>query len=127
MQKLGIWMDKDLAHIVSIGKNGEEPKMRLIESNMDYIPIHGIKEEKGNDRKRLERENHQFLVYFRAIVPAIRKADNIVIFGPAECGKRFYNFLKKQHPEIHQKVLEVQRADSMSNNQIVALVRDYFD
>jgi hypothetical protein len=78
------------------------------------------------DSKYLEREGHQFTEFFKEIVNYIAGADEIVIFGPADAGRKFDVELSEKYPKIHGKVRSVEKADSMTDNQLKAWVREYF-
>jgi stalled ribosome rescue protein Dom34 len=78
------------------------------------------------DSKYLEREKHQFRNYFNEIIPEIKEADSIVIFGPAEAKIKFKKELEENHKAVDKKVAKVETADSMTDNQVVAWVRDFY-
>ena len=78
------------------------------------------------DSKFLERERHQIKTYFNTITSKIKDADALVIFGPAETGEKFSKFLHEHYNELSTKLKGVRKADSMTNNQVKAWVRDFF-
>ncbi|MBE9490783.1 MAG: hypothetical protein IMY67_10855, partial [Bacteroidetes bacterium] len=78
------------------------------------------------DSKYLEREKHQLKAYFKQIASQIKYADAIVIFGPAEANEKFRKELQLHYKNISAKVKGLVRVDSMTKNQIKALVRDFF-
>ncbi len=131
-KNIGIWMDKEKAHIITVNEDGED--MITILSNIEDFRIHGGSgtrfkggpQDVVHDSKFLEREKHQFRNYFAEIIPLIKDADSIVIFGPAQAGEKFYTELKENNKDISMKVKDVLKADSMSDNQTKALVREYF-
>lgn len=132
MKNIGIWLDKEKAYIVFI-KEGSE-RMIELQSDMEFYNPKGGSRSKTRwgpqdvvqDSKYLEREKHQLKDYFRAIVEKIKDADALVIYGPAETYERFQKELIQHHPDLAAKVKEVRRADSMTLNQIKAMIRDYF-
>ena len=132
MKNIGVWMDKVKAHVITISNDVE--KMTTVYSEIENYNIGGgsgsrLKggpQDVVQDSKYLEREKHSFKAYFKDIVPFLKDADAIVIFGPAEAGEKFNKKLQKKHPLIGNKVTAVIKADSMTINQTKALVRDYF-
>ncbi len=132
MKNIGIWMDQEKAHIITVKDNGEN--MNTIFSNIENFRIHGgsgtrLKggpQDVVHDSKYLEREKHQFRAYFAEIVPFIKDADKIVIFGPAEAREKFSKELKNNHKDLSNKIEGVFKADSMTENQTKALIRDYY-
>ncbi|GAA4272857.1 hypothetical protein U6A24_06210 [Aquimarina gracilis] len=132
MKNIGIWIDKEKAHIIHVKDDGED--MTTIQSNIENFRIHGgsgtrLKggpQDVVQDSRYLEREKNQFRVYFSELVPYIKDADKVAIFGPAEAGEKFNKELQENYKDIFNKVEGVFRADSMTDNQTKALVRDYF-
>jgi len=132
MKNIGVWMDKEKAHVITISNN--EENMTTVYSEIESYHIGGGSgsrmkggpQDVVQDSKYLEREKHSFKTYFKEIAPFLKDADAIVIFGPAEAGKKFNKKLRKKYKEIGNKVRAVIKADSMTPNQTKALVRDYF-
>jgi hypothetical protein len=132
MRQIGIWMDMRNAYILTIEDQNE--KLKKIASNIESYHVHGGSgsrfkggpQDVVQDSRYLEREKHQFKEYSRNIVKEISSGDTIVIYGPAEAGIKFNKILNKKYKSIAEKVTEVLKADSMTENQMLALIRNYF-
>lgn len=133
MKNIGIWMDKEKAHIVSL--DGEKEKFETIQSELDFYKPSGGSRTKSakwgpqdvvQDSKFLEKEKHQLKKYFRTLVDAIRDADAIALFGPADTNEKFRKELTSNYKDLAAKLKIVEKVDSMTQNQIIALVKDYF-
>ena len=132
MKNTGVWLDKDKALIVTI-ENGTESITR-ISSHIEHYHIHGgsgtrIKggpQDVVQDSKYLEREKHQIRSYFKEIVSEINKTDALIIFGPAEMNEKFSKELNENYNYLSVKLRGVKKADSMTDNQVKALIRDFF-
>ncbi|CAL2082030.1 hypothetical protein [Tenacibaculum sp. 190524A02b] len=132
MKNIGIWLDKEKAFIVTIKKDTEHIEKVL--SNIENYHIgggSGTKFKGGpqdvvQDSKYLEREKHQTKNYFNTLASKIKSADAIAIFGPAETYNKFKKELENSYQELNTKVKVVKNVDSMTNNQVKALVRDFF-
>jgi len=129
MKNTGIWLDKEKAFIVTLENNKEN--FVVIESNIENYKITanrsiGGANEIAKDSKYLEREKHQFKSYFKEIVSEIKNIDALIIFGPAETYRKFKKELEEHYKNINDKVRLVQKADSMTKNQIIAQVKDSF-
>ncbi len=132
MKNTGIWLDKDKAHLVTI-ENGTET-FSTITSNMEHYNISGgsgTKQKGGpqdvvQDSKYLEREKQQLKQYFNAIASQIRESDAIVLFGPADTNEKFGKELHENYNTLSTKIMGIEKADSMTENQVKALVRDFF-
>lgn len=133
MKQIGIWIDKREAKIVSI-KDGNEHLNTITSDIEDFHPgggsgtrLKGGPQDVVLDNKYLERERHQFTEFFKKIIKCIVDADAIVIFGPAEAGIKLNVELSGKHSQLHSKIKSIEKADNMTDNQIKAWVRDYYD
>lgn len=132
MKYTGVWIDKDKAHIVKIDSGKEI--FSTIQSEIEHFKAKGGSGQKFKsgpqdvikDSKFLEREKQQFKQYFKNIAEAIKDADTLVLFGPAGTNEKFKKELSKNYSTLNTKVKDVAKTDSMTNNQIIAWVRDYF-
>jgi len=133
MKNIGIWLDKEKAYIVSL-KN-DKTIVDTIQSEIETFNIGGGSgtrfkggpQDVVQDSKYLEREKHQLKAYFKEIASQLKNANAIVIFGPANTNEKFYRELEENYKDIYVKVKAVKKADSMTDNQIKALVRNFFD
>jgi len=131
MKKIGIWIDKREAKIISIESGNE--RIDTIASNVeDFRPsggsgtrLKGGPQDVVQDSKFLEREKHQLADYFKKIIHLIKDADAVVIFGPAQTGDKLHKELVAQKLYTFES-LAVVKADSLTENQIIAWVRDYY-
>lgn len=132
MKQVGIWLDKQEANIVVLN-NGKEKHVN-VPSELDFFNPKGGARSKTKwgpqdvvqDSKYLEREKHQLKDYFENIAERISDADQITIFGPAETPEKFMDVLRTRHSNLADKVKKVETADSMTDNQIKALVKRSF-
>ncbi len=132
MRNIGIWLDKEKAYIVSL-ENDKENFTTLPSEIENYRAVGGSGSKfKGGpqdviqDSKFLEREKHQFRNYFNKIAKTIADADAIAIFGPSDTNFKLEQELTQNHKQLAKKIKTVEKADSMTNNQVMALVRDFF-
>jgi len=132
MKKIGIWIDKRKAKIISI--EDREEHLHTIASGIEDFHVKGGSGTKFKggpqdvvqDRKYLEREKHQLTAFFKAIASYITGAGAIVIFGPAQTGEKLCKEFLEKYPSLHRKLKGLEKADSMNDNQLVAWVRDYY-
>ncbi|WP_299336448.1 hypothetical protein [uncultured Psychroserpens sp.] len=133
MKNTGIWIDKEKAHIVFI--KDEKETLKTISSNIEHYRPHGGSgtrfkggpQDVVQDSKYSEREKHQLKNYFKNIAAEIKDADRLVIFGPAGTNEKLYNELRDSYKALSAKVKGVKKADSMTNNQVIAWVRHFFE
>ena len=133
MKNVGIWMDKEKALIVEV--HGEDTEMNVLESEVeDFRAVGGSRsktrwgpQDVVQDSKYTEREKHQMKRYFENLANAVSAAENLVVYGPADTNKKFMQFLEDHKKDLADKVKEVEKADSMTDNQVRALIRDFFN
>ncbi len=132
MKNTGVWLDKNKALIVTL-EDGKE-SLEMIKSNIEHFheqggvgrhytrnPLNVLKE-----KSNLEREKQQLKAYFKEIVTIIDETDALVIFGPAETGEKFCKELQDHYKYLSSKIQSVKRADSLTENQVKAWVKDFF-
>ncbi|RED43837.1 hypothetical protein DFQ10_10426 [Winogradskyella eximia] len=132
MKNTGIWIDIDNAYIVSI--ENENETFKTVSSNIEHYKAHGgsgTKLKGGpqdviQDSKYLEREKQQLKLYFKDIASQINDTNALVLFGPADTNEKFSKELHKHYNSLSTKIKGVEKADSMTENQVKAWVRDYF-
>ena len=132
MKNIGIWLDKEKAHIITL--ENEKETMNTIKSEVENYRIHGGSgtrfkggpQDVVQDSRYLEREKHQLKAYFKEIASEIKNSDACVIFGPAETKDKLNKELQEKYKNIGLKVQGINVADSMTENQLKAWVRDFF-
>jgi hypothetical protein len=130
MKNTGIWLDKKRALIVNINDNLETVK--IVYSDIDNFKVTSNKHLGGSkeivkDIKYLEREKHQFKWFFKDIIKELNDIDALVIFGPAETYEKLAKEIVEHHKHLSTKIKGIRRADSMTENQVLAWVRDFFE
>ena len=133
MKNIGIWLDKEKAHLVTITKESE--KFETLFSGIEVFRPRGGSRTRSvkwgpqdvvQDSKYLEREKHQYRVYFKNLAQALKNSDGIALFGPAGTAAKFKRELDEKYPRLAAKVKTVAKADSMTDNQVKKLVREFF-
>lgn len=133
MKQTGIWMDKKEAFVVSVNKG--ETEMKNVVSDLEFFNPKGGSRSKTrwgpqqvvHDSRYTERENHQLREYYDLLAEELKDAEAIVLYGPAGTNAEFKKRLDEVHPAIGAKVRDVLTADSMTSNQVKALIREYFE
>ncbi|PKP13843.1 MAG: hypothetical protein CVU08_03405 [Bacteroidetes bacterium HGW-Bacteroidetes-3] len=131
-KNIGIWIDTSQAVIVEL-LNGEHT-IKTIESNIETrerIPGESKKYgrfggqyltyEKNRENKKIAQTN-QFL---KILLQEIENCEAIVLFGPSIMKTIFEKEIKNNLNTIH-KLVGVFDADSMTENQVVAWVKDFY-
>lgn len=125
-------MDKEKAHVVVLAN--EREKMHTFYSNVETFrpkggsgtKFKGGPQDVVQDSKYLEREKHQLREYFKTLAEMVKHTDELALFGPADTAEKFRAELNKNYHLLASKVKTVTKVDSMTDNQVKALVRDYY-
>jgi len=132
---VGIWIDTKKAIIVTLEGKKEE-KIKEIESDVENRIYHNKEGDKGtfsgnrhsdNESKFDNRINEQMDHYLEAVMNNVKGSDYLYIFGPAEAKIKLEQRIRdiKAVDKINLKAVET--ADSMTLNQIVAQVKDFYN
>lgn len=133
MKNVGVWMDKEKAMIIHV--DGENTEMNILESEVeDFNPVGGSRsktkwgpQDVVQDSKYTEREKHQMKRYFENLANAVGKAEHLALFGPADTNKKFNKYLQEHKKALADRVKGIEKADSMTENQVKALVKDFYN
>jgi stalled ribosome rescue protein Dom34 len=133
MKQTGVWLDKNKALIVTLENDTET--LQRVTSDIDHYheqdslgnyvernPLNII-----NESSILNKKKQQLKTYFKNIVSVIENTDELVIFGPAETNKKFSKELNDSYPNLSVCLKGVKKADSMTDNQVRAWVRDFYN
>ncbi|RNL85378.1 hypothetical protein ED312_12620 [Sinomicrobium pectinilyticum] len=132
MKNIGIWLDRRKAHIITMEK-GDEKIETVISTIEAYRPVGGSRsktrwgpQDVVQDSKYTERRKHQMKRYFEQLAAKINDAEGIAIYGPGAVVHKFAEYLEKDRKSLREKVKCIEKADSMTENQVKALVRNFF-
>jgi stalled ribosome rescue protein Dom34 len=131
-RKTGIWIDTKRAVIVNLSKG--EPEVSVIESEInsrERIPGEGkwfarFGQQFINFEKRKQRRRqHEIKLYAKNVKDAVKDTEELVVFGPGMM-KNELEKVMHDDPALQHTIKHVRTADSMTENQMVAWVKDYF-
>ncbi len=128
----GMWIDGSKAVLVTIA--GEESDLRTIRSGVEtHERIKGegnqagrfgkqyVEDERSKEH-RIHDQEHKFIEH---LIDEVRTSDQLMVFGPAQMKTRFEKlFAADSRPKPNLRA--VKAADSMTDNQIAAYVREFF-
>jgi hypothetical protein len=128
----GLWIDHRKAVIVIV--SDEEEETMEIRSNVEKQPgrFEGVRSTepyeaqlvKADDSRERDFMGH-LGHYYADVIAAIREAESILIFGPGEAKGELKNHLDQA--KLGGKIIAIETIDKMTDRQIVAKVREYFD
>ena len=132
MKYIGVWLDKEKAHLVTL--QNERETFVTLESEVEFFHPKGGSRSKSKwgpqdvvqDSKYTEREKHQLRAFFERIASSLKNPQAIALFGPGNTYAQFHKWLQDNRRNLAEKVGTVENADSMTHNQFKALVREVF-
>lgn len=132
MKKVGIWLDQKEANVITLFENTQQNK--IIYSDIE------TRERFKGETKQFGRFGEQFLNYEKSqqkriedltnrylnkIIEEINNVDEIMLFGPAQTKNKLEKLILI-NPNLSSKLKGVQVSDSMTKNQKIAYVKNYF-
>ncbi|MBK8845893.1 MAG: hypothetical protein IPO27_04670 [Bacteroidetes bacterium] len=131
-KQTGIWIDSSKAIIVKL-LDGKESTIEIqseIENRVHHLgegdkgTFTGIRHS-NNEKKFDERKQHQINSFLKNVIEQIKSDNELYIFGPAEIKLKLKTLIEEDK-HLLSKLKSVETADSMTNNQVVARVKDFF-
>jgi len=133
MKKTGIWLDQKEANIITL--IGDIVNSKTIHSDIETRErFEGETKAFGrfgdqflnNEKSKKNKINDQTTKYLNLIIKEIEQTDEILIFGPAQTKIKLENLIQN-NANISSKLVEVQKAENMTENQKVAYVKKFFN
>ena len=125
-KNIGLWIDHREAVIVELTGKGEQ--ITRIKSDAEkQIRVEGGSRQDGlqtTEAIRGKKLDSNLGKYFDEIITHIRDAELIQIFGPGDAKNELVKRLGKDG--LKERIVEIETMDNMTDNQIVAKVREKF-
>ena len=131
MKNIGLWIDHKKAVFVIQTEQGEN--IQQIESEIGrYVHYRGASHTKSpfsaqyqqGDDQLDNKYNEQLHKFYEQVIANLREADAVLIFGPGEAKRELEKRIA--HQKVKVPVLKTEAADKMTERQIAAKVRNYF-
>lgn len=135
MEKLiGIWLDHEKTVIVAISNGLTTISHLYADSEDENHLLHGASasathfgHQEITLERKIERRHKQHLHhYYQNIIQQIKDSKKIFIFGPGEAKIELEKEMKKLN-DLASKIIAVESADKMTDHQIVAKVKNFFN
>ena len=130
MKTIGVWIDHKKAVIVIQGEQGEE--IQTIESGVEKLKYRGASRprskysaqyQQGDDQLD-NKFTEQLNKYYEKVIEQFRSAEAVLIIGPGEAKRELEK--RMSHHKVNVPILGVESADKLTDRQIAARVRNYF-
>ncbi len=122
-RKVGLWIDHKNAVIFRLADEGAEIK-RIASKLETHVRFSGGAQREAEEKHDDKHETIQINMYYDEVISYIRDAESILIFGPGKAKLELQKRLEKE--ELHNHIVGIETVDKMTDNQIVAKVRQRF-
>jgi len=131
MKNIGLWIDHKKTVLVVQDEHGEN--IQQIESGVGrHIHYRGASHSKSpfsaqyqqGDDQLDNKFTEQLNKFYEKVIAQIRQADAVLIFGPGEAKRELEKRIA--HAKVKVPVMKIETADKMTERQIAAKVRNYF-
>ena len=129
--KVGLWIDHRKAIIVAVTDKGEEIGLIISKAEKQRrrsgdSPLKGPYEplQVPADDSRQKTFTGHLNIYYNAVIACIRDAESILIFGPGEAKGELEKRLIRN--KLGGRIVGIETIDRMTDRQIAAKVRRYF-
>ena len=129
--KSGIWIDSRKAWVLTL--DGKHEKFSEILSNVEDTHSAGgyggsipYGAQVANPEDKIQhRKMQQFQAFYKDVIDHIGASDAILIQGPAEAKQGLHKSIEATN-KFRETRVEVQSADSITQNQFMSSVRSHF-
>lgn len=128
---MGLWIDHSKAVIVSILDKKES--IVMLESNLRkrFRSAPGKRDGSPNGRRNMTPDDirdrgfkEHLNLFYKRVISYLRGSDSILIIGPGQTRGEFAKILLGS--SLSERVVGIETADKMTDRQIVAKIRKYF-
>lgn len=127
---IGVWMDHSEAHLIEPDKGHVKhflsPAVSHVHHSGESVVRLGNHRSTNNEHSMHERDQTLLHSYYKELAVLLHPYDEIYVFGPTTARSEFANYVEKQRL-LAGKKLSTHSADKMTEPQMVAFVKQYFD
>jgi len=128
---VGLWIDHRKAIVVAVTDKGDETGLVISKAEKQLrrsgdSPLKGSYESSqvpASNRRQRALTGH-LNIYYDAVIASIGNAESILIFGPGDAKGELQKRLKRSN--LGGRIVDIQTVDKMTDRQIAAKVRQYF-
>jgi len=132
-KNIGIWIDHEKAAIVSITNGLTTISHLKAKTENNNHTLHGASSvthfghQEVTPERKIERRHKEHLHhYYQNIIHQIKDGKKIFILGPGEAKIELEKEMKKLNG-LAAKIMAIESADRMTDHQIAARVKNFFD
>jgi len=120
-EKIGVWMDHSIAHIIKI-KN-----KKFTTDTIESLSMQGEKQNFARDESlKNNTEQDQLSEFFKRLSAVIMDYSEVILFGPTNAKTELYNLLKEDSHFNNIKI-NIETTDNLTDNQMHAFVKEHYE
>ncbi|PLX40744.1 MAG: hypothetical protein C0608_08315 [Deltaproteobacteria bacterium] len=123
-KNIGLWVDHSKAYLVTLKAKSETRTRFDAEIDSERTASYGSAD-RSPEKKVERRRINQLKEWYSELIKAISSADRIYIFGPGKAKNELLIAIEEDEA-IASKVVGVEAADAMTENQMAARVRSFY-
>lgn len=129
---VGVWIDSSKAVISTL--EGDSESLTVVTSEIEGVErISGEGRPEGRfggqfiapEKSKDARRDNSEAGFSSDVAEKIKNADQLLIFGPAHMKNKLESTIRSLQPPV-PNIRAVETADSMTDNQVAAYVREFF-
>jgi stalled ribosome rescue protein Dom34 len=120
-ERAGVWMDHHVAHIVSLGADGNYSISTI---DTEETANHSASKKKApvSEHLRNAKEQEALKAFYKTIQGKLRQFDHILLSGPTTAKSEFHHLLKKSRSFTGKRIAEMS-AQAMTDRQLLAFMK----
>ena len=131
---IGLWLDHVKAYFVDLNKgpaivetlySAKDTNLRIPGESGDGTHL-GDGRSTNNEYHKHNRLQEQMDEYYKILVSRLEGYDDIYLFGPTTAKDELYNILRA-NKHFASKTINVEPAEQLTENQLVAKVKHFFN
>ena len=119
-QFAGVWIDHTNAYIINLEEKADKPEFHIAQKLTSPENKGGGGEHTINNSSKGDLSK-----YLKNVADHLTHFNEIYIFGPGTAQEQLLHFIEKDHRFDHKKA-SVDVADRITDNQMVAKVREFY-
>ena len=133
-KKIGVWLDHVKAHFVDLNKgpaivetifSAKDTNLRIPGESGDGTRL-GDNRSTNNEYHKHNRLQEQIDEYYRILTNRLESYDDIYLFGPTTAKDELNNILKA-NKHFAAKTINIEPSEQLTENQLVAKVKHFFN
>jgi hypothetical protein len=129
---MGLWIDHRKAVIVTVSGKAEKTSVIKSKADKQLGRFDGVRSTTPYESQKVQADDKQDIkfadqlnIYYDEVISILRSAKSILLFGPGEAKGELKKRLKDDH--LDNLIQAVETVDQMTDRQIAAKVREYYN